>query len=123
MGKDKVAERYGNLRMYERITDDNPMRRPCVFSRLSTTPWVVFGSITILSRLSRSLSSARQTSRTTVQTVWALALMQGLADGYFVLPYTMGNYLGRHGHELAGRPVGQMHQKYEPRSMLLRLHQ
>ena len=37
----------------------------------------------------------------------ASALMQGLADGYFVLLYTMGNYLGRHGHELAGRPVGQ----------------
>ena len=33
--------------------------------------------------------------------------MQGLADGYFVVPYTMGNYLGRHGHEIKSKPINE----------------
>ena len=41
--------------------------------------------------------------------------MQGLADGYFVVPYTMGNYLGRNGHELKARTVTAIPQRLKKR--------
>lgn len=110
MGKDKVAERYGNLfEMYERITDDNPYETPMrIFPAVHYTMgglWVDYNlesTIPGLFVIGEANFSDHGANR-----LGASALMQGLADGYFVLPYTMGNYLGRHGHELAGRPVGQ----------------
>ena len=110
MGKDKVAERYGNLfEMYERITDDNPYETPMrIFPAVHYTMgglWVDYNlesTIPGLFVIGEANFSDHGANR-----LGASALMQGLADGYFVLPYTMGNYLGRHGHELVGRPVGQ----------------
>jgi len=47
LGRQVIEERYGNLfEMYERITGESPTGRPCASTRLSTTPWAAFGSIT-----------------------------------------------------------------------------
>ena len=108
MGEDKVAERYGNLfEMYERITDDNPYKTPMrIFPAVHYTMgglWVDYNlesSIPGLFVIGEANFSDHGANR-----LGASALMQGLADGYFVVPYTMGNYLGRNGHELKARPV------------------
>ena len=109
MGEDKVAERYDNLfGMYERITDDNPYKTPMrIFPAVHYTMgglWVDYNlesTIPGLFVLGEANFSDHGANR-----LGASALMQGLADGYFVAPYTVGNYLGRNGHELADRPVG-----------------
>ena len=108
MGEDKVAERYGNLfEMYERITDDNPYKTPMrIFPAVHYTMgglWVDYNlqtSIPGLFAIGEANFSDHGANR-----LGASALMQGLADGYFVVPYTMGNYLGRNGHELKGRQI------------------
>jgi succinate dehydrogenase / fumarate reductase, flavoprotein subunit len=108
LGRDKVAERYGNLfEMYERITDDNPYETPMrIFPAVHYTMgglWVDYNlqsSIPGLFVIGEANFSDHGANR-----LGASALMQGLADGYFVVPYTMGNYLGRHGHEIKAQTV------------------
>ena len=108
MGEDKVAERYGNLfEMYERITDDNPYKTPMrIFPAVHYTMgglWVDYNlesSIPGLFVIGEANFSDHGANR-----LGASALMQGLADGYFVVPYTMGNYLGRNGHDIKARPI------------------
>jgi succinate dehydrogenase / fumarate reductase flavoprotein subunit len=108
LGRDKVAERYGNLfEMYERITDDNPYETPMrIFPAVHYTMgglWVDYNlqsSIPGLFVIGEANFSDHGANR-----LGASALMQGLADGYFVVPYTMGNYLGRHGNELKAQEV------------------
>ena len=108
LGRDKVAERYGNLfEMYERITDDNPYETPMrIFPAVHYTMgglWVDYNlqsSIPGLFVIGEANFSDHGANR-----LGASALMQGLADGYFVVPYTMGNYLGRHGHEIKAKAV------------------
>ena len=95
----RSSERYGNLfDMYERITGENPYQVPM---RIYPAPPLHDGRP--VGRLQPDehrrracSSSARPTSPTTAPTAsGASALMQGLADGYFVLPYTIGDYLAR----------------------------
>ncbi|MEE2789931.1 MAG: fumarate reductase/succinate dehydrogenase flavoprotein subunit [Myxococcota bacterium] len=108
MGEAKVAERYGNLfEMYERITDDNPYKTPMrIFPAVHYTMgglWVDYNlesTIPGLFVLGEANFSDHGANR-----LGASALMQGLADGYFVAPYTVGNYLGRNGHEIANRTI------------------
>ena len=103
MGKDGVAEKYGNLfDMYERITGDNPYRTPMKIYPASHYAmgglWVDYDLMTTipgLFALGECNFSDHGANR-----LGASALMQGLADGYFVIPYTLGNYLGKVGRDL-----------------------
>lgn len=96
MGKEKVAEKYGNLfHMYEKITDEDPYSVPMrIYPAVHYTMgglWVdynLMSNIPGLFVLGEANFSDHGANR-----LGASALMQGLADGYFVIPYTIGNYL------------------------------
>ena len=96
LGKDVVEARYGNLfEMYERITGENPYETPMkIFPAVHYTMgglWVDYElqtSVPGLYAVGEANFSDHGANR-----LGASALMQGLADGYFVLPYTIGNYL------------------------------
>jgi succinate dehydrogenase / fumarate reductase flavoprotein subunit len=96
LGEDTIRERYGNLfEMYERITDENPYKLPMrIYPAVHYTMgglWVdynLMGTIPGLFVIGEANFSDHGANR-----LGASALMQGLADGYFVLPYTIGNYL------------------------------
>jgi len=96
LGKAKIEERYGNLfEMYERITDENPYEVPM---RIYPAPhytmgglWVDYNLMTTVPGL-YSIGEANFSDHG-ANRLGASALMQGLADGYFVLPYTIGEYL------------------------------
>jgi succinate dehydrogenase / fumarate reductase, flavoprotein subunit len=96
LGKEVVAEKYGNLfDMYAKITGENPYEVPMrIYPAVHYTMgglWVdyeLMTSITGLYALGEANFSDHGANR-----LGASALMQGLADGYFVIPYTMGNYL------------------------------
>src|SRR5256885_745063 len=96
LGEDKIRERYGNLfDMYEKITGENayqvPMRiYPAVHYTMGGT-WVDYNLMTTLPGL--FVLGEANFSDHGANRLGASALMQGLADGYFVLPYTIGNYL------------------------------
>jgi succinate dehydrogenase / fumarate reductase, flavoprotein subunit len=95
LGEDKVRERYGNLfDMYEKITGENayrvPMRiYPAVHYTMGGT-WVDYNLMTTVPGL--FVVGEANFSDHGANRLGASALMQGLADGYFVLPYTIGNY-------------------------------
>ena len=96
LGKEVVKEEYGNLfDMYEKITGENPYEVPMrIYPAVHYTMgglWVdyeLMTSITGLYCLGEANFSDHGANR-----LGASALMQGLADGYFVIPYTIGNYL------------------------------
>ncbi|NJC88619.1 MAG: fumarate reductase/succinate dehydrogenase flavoprotein subunit [Desulfuromonas sp.] len=96
LGQATIAERYGNLfEMYEKITDENGYKQPM---RIYPAPhysmgglWVDYNCMSnvpglfVLGEANFSVHGANR--------LGASALMQGLADGYFVIPYTVGGYL------------------------------
>ncbi|WP_437501810.1 fumarate reductase/succinate dehydrogenase flavoprotein subunit [Sorangium sp. So ce1099] len=96
LGKPAIAERYGNLfDMYERITGDDPYTVPMrIYPAIHYTMgglWVdynLMSSIPGLYVLGEANFSDHGANR-----LGASALMQGLADGYFIIPYTIGDYL------------------------------
>jgi len=96
MGKAVVEEKYGNLfEMYEKITGENPYEMPMrIYPAVHYTMgglWVDYElktSVDGLYALGEANFSDHGANR-----LGASALMQGLADGYFVIPYTLGNYL------------------------------
>ncbi len=96
LGRHVIEERYGNLfEMYERITGDNPYVTPMrIFPAIHYTMgglWVdyqLMSTIPGLFVLGEANFSDHGANR-----LGASALMQGLSDGYFVIPYTLGNYL------------------------------
>jgi len=100
MGEDVVKAKYGNLfHMYEKITDENPYQVPMrIYPALHYTMgglWVDYNlqsTIDGLFVLGEANFSDHGANR-----LGASALMQGLADGYFVIPYTIGNYLADKG--------------------------
>ncbi|MCU0665052.1 MAG: fumarate reductase/succinate dehydrogenase flavoprotein subunit [Myxococcota bacterium] len=100
LGKEVVEERYGNLfHMYHKITAENPYQVPMrIFPAVHYTMgglWVdynLMSNVDGLFVLGEANFSDHGANR-----LGASALMQGLADGYFVLPYTMGDYLSRVG--------------------------
>jgi succinate dehydrogenase / fumarate reductase flavoprotein subunit len=95
LGEDKIRERYGNLfDMYERITGENAYKRPMrIYPAVHYTMgglWVdynLMSNIPGLFVLGEANFSDHGANR-----LGASALMQGLADGYFVLPYTLSNH-------------------------------
>ncbi len=96
LGKDVVEARYGNLfQMYEKITDDNPYETPMmIFPAIHYTMggiWVDYELQTTIPGLF-AIGEANFSDHG-ANRLGASALMQGLADGYFVLPYTIQNYL------------------------------
>ena len=96
LGKDVVEARYGNLfQMYEKITNDNPYETPMmIYPAIHYTMggiWVdyeLMTSVPGLFAIGEANFSDHGANR-----LGASAMMQGLADGYFVLPYTIQNYL------------------------------
>ena len=96
LGKDVVQERYGNLfEMYERIAGENPYDVPMrIYPASHYTMgglWVDYELMTTIPGL--YCAGEANFSDHGANRLGASALMQGLADGYFVLPYTIGNYL------------------------------
>jgi succinate dehydrogenase / fumarate reductase flavoprotein subunit len=96
LGKDVVKEKYGNLfEMYEKITGENPYETPMrIYPAVHYTMgglWVDYELMTTVKGL-YALGEANFSDHG-ANRLGASALMQGLADGYFVIPYTLGSYL------------------------------
>jgi succinate dehydrogenase flavoprotein subunit len=96
LGEHKIAERYGNLfQMYEKITGENPYKQPM---RIYPAPHYTMGGLWVDYNLESTIpglfvAGEANFSDHGANRLGASALMQGLADGYFVLPYTISNYL------------------------------
>ena len=96
LGQDTIAERYGNLfDMYQRITDENPYAQPMrIYPAVHYTMgglWVDYNLMSTIPGL--HVAGEANFSDHGANRLGASALMQGLADGYFVLPYTIGDYI------------------------------
>jgi succinate dehydrogenase / fumarate reductase flavoprotein subunit len=96
IGEDGVKDRYGNLfDMYERISGDNPYKTPMkIYPAVHYTMgglWVDYNLMSTIPGL--HVIGEANFSDHGANRLGASALMQGLADGYFILPYTIGNYL------------------------------
>lgn len=113
LGKEVVKEEYGNLfDMYEKITGENPYEVPMrIYPAVHYTMgglWVDYElktSVDGLYALGEANFSDHGANR-----LGASALMQGLADGYFVIPYTLGNYLAG---EIGTKPIPTTHEAFE----------
>lgn len=98
LGKEVIANKYGNLfQMYEKIVDDNPYETPMmIYPAVHYTMggiWVDYNLMTTVEGC-YSIGEANFSDHG-ANRLGASALMQGLADGYFVLPYTIGDYLSK----------------------------
>lgn len=96
VGEDQIRAKYGNLfDMYQQITDDNPYKGPMmIYPAVHYTMgglWVDYNLMTTIPGL-YALGEANFSDHG-ANRLGASALMQGLADGYFVIPYTIGDYL------------------------------
>ena len=96
LGRSAIEERYGNLfEMYQRITDEDPYTRPMrIYPAVHYTMgglWVDYNLMSTVQGL-HVLGEANFSDHG-ANRLGASALMQGLADGYFVIPYTIGDYL------------------------------
>jgi succinate dehydrogenase / fumarate reductase flavoprotein subunit len=96
LGADVIRDRYGNLfEMYERITAENPYRVPMrIYPAIHYTMgglWVDYNLMSTLPGL--HVIGEANFSDHGANRLGASALMQGLADGYFVIPYTIGDYI------------------------------
>jgi succinate dehydrogenase / fumarate reductase flavoprotein subunit len=96
LGVDVIRERYGNLfEMYERITAENPYRAPM---RISPAVHYTMGGLWVDYNLMSTIPGLFVTGEANfsdhgANRLGASALMQGLADGYFIIPYTISDYL------------------------------
>ncbi len=113
MGKEVVKEKYGNLfDMYEKITGENPYEIPMrIYPAVHYTMgglWVDYELQTTVPGL-YALGEANFSDHG-ANRLGASALMQGLADGYFVIPYTIGNYLA---DEIYSKAVSTDHPAFE----------
>ena len=99
LGRAAIEAKYGNLfEMYERITGEDPYQVPM---RIYPAPHYTMGGLWVDYNLMSSLEGLYAIGEANfsdhgANRLGASALMQGLADGYFVLPYTIGDYLARH---------------------------
>ncbi len=96
LGKDVIEERYGNLfEMYQRITDENPYEVPM---RIYPAAHYTMGGLWVDYNLMSTIDGLHVTGEANfsdhgANRLGASALMQGLADGYFIIPNTIGDYL------------------------------
>jgi succinate dehydrogenase / fumarate reductase flavoprotein subunit len=99
LGRETIADRYGNLfDMYQRITDENPYEVPM---RIYPAPHYTMGGLWVDYNLMSTIPGLHVIGEANfsdhgANRLGASALMQGLADGYFVLPYTIGHYFATH---------------------------
>ena len=99
LGESAIRERYGNLfEMYERITGESPYKTPM---RIYPAIHYAMGGLWVDYNLMTSIDGLFATGECNfsdhgANRLGASALMQGLADGYFIVPYSVGNYLARH---------------------------
>jgi len=99
LGKKVIEERYGNLfQMYEMITGDNPYEVPM---KIYPAPHYTMGGLWVDYNLMSTIPGLYVIGEANfsdhgANRLGASALMQGLADGYFILPYTIGDYLASH---------------------------
>jgi succinate dehydrogenase / fumarate reductase, flavoprotein subunit len=96
LGRDRIEERYGNLFvMYQRITDENPYEVPMrIYPAVHYTMgglWVDYNLMSTIPGL--HVTGEANFSDHGANRLGASALMQGLADGYFIVPVTIGDYL------------------------------
>ena len=120
LGAERIAERYGNLfEMYERITDENPYNVPMrIYPAVHYTMgglWVDYNLMSTIPGL--HVIGEANFSDHGANRLGASALMQGLADGYFIIPLTIGDYLASAKPE----PVGDDHQ--EVRATVAAVHE
>ena len=113
LGKAVVEEKYGNLfEMYEKITGENPYEMPMrIYPAVHYTMgglWVDYELQTTIPGL-YALGEANFSDHG-ANRLGASALMQGLADGYFVIPYTLGNYLA---DDIATKSIPTSHPAFE----------
>jgi len=104
LGIDTIRDRYGNLfEIYERITDEDPYKAPMrIYPAVHYTMgglWVDYNLMSTIPGL--FVLGEANFSDHGANRLGASALMQGLADGYFIIPYTIGEYLG----DLSLKPV------------------
>ena len=100
LGKAVVASKYGNLfQMYEKITDENPYEMPMkIYPAVHYTMGGLWVDYNLMTDIPGCYAAGEANfSDHGANRLGASALMQGLADGYFVLPYTIGDYLS---HEI-----------------------
>ncbi|MEE9443180.1 MAG: fumarate reductase/succinate dehydrogenase flavoprotein subunit [candidate division Zixibacteria bacterium] len=96
LGKNVIAERYGNLfDMYQNLTGDNPYEAPMM---IYPAPHYTMGGLWVDYNLMSTIPGLHVLGEANfsdhgANRLGASALMQGLADGYFVIPYTIGNYI------------------------------
>mgnify|MGYP001395828140 CR=1 FL=1 len=101
LGRDTIAARYGNLfDMYHHIVDVDPYQAPMV---IYPAPHYTMGGLWVDYNLMSTIPGLHVIGEANfsdhgANRLGASALMQGLADGYFVLPYTIGDYLARAGN-------------------------
>jgi succinate dehydrogenase / fumarate reductase flavoprotein subunit len=113
LGQSTIAERYGNLfEMYERITDESPYQVPM---RIYPAPHYTMGGLWVDYELMTTVPGLYCTGEANfsdhgANRLGASALMQGLADGYFVLPNTISNYLAP---QLGTQPVPTDHPEFK----------
>lgn len=99
LGEDKISERYGNLfQMYDKITGENPYKMPM---KIYPAPHYTMGGLWVDYNLMSTIpglfvAGEANFSDHGANRLGASALMQGLADGYFILPYTIGDYIASH---------------------------
>ncbi len=109
LGKEVVKEKYGNLfDMYQKITGENPYEVPM---RIYPAVHYTMGGLWVDYELQTSLAGVYALGEANfsdhgANRLGASALMQGLADGYFVIPYTIGNFLA---DEIYNKPVSTEH--------------
>jgi len=100
LGRDAIEARYGNLfHMYEKITAENPYEAPM---RIYPAVHYTMGGLWVDYHLMSNLPGLHVIGEANfsdhgANRLGASALMQGLADGYFIVPYTIGDYLAREG--------------------------
>ncbi len=102
LGESTVSEKYGNLfEMYEKITGENPYKNPM---RMYPAPHYTMGGLWVDYNLMSTIPGLfvlgeANFSDHGANRLGASALMQGLADGFFVIPYTLGNYIANNKFE------------------------
>ncbi|MDX1568334.1 MAG: fumarate reductase/succinate dehydrogenase flavoprotein subunit [Longimicrobiales bacterium] len=123
LGRSAISERYGNLfEMYEKITGEDPYERPM---RIYPAPHYTMGGLWVDYDLMTTIPGLFAIGEVNfsdhgANRLGASALMQGLADGYFVVPLTIGNYLARQeadgvdtDHEAFGQVRAEVQEKTE----------
>ena len=113
LGKEVIANKYGNLfQMYEKITADNPYETPMmIYPAVHYTMgglWVDYNLMTTIPGC--YAAGEANFSDHGANRLGASALMQGLADGYFVLPYTIGDFLA---DEIRTGPISTESKEFE----------